>query len=299
MIDIDAIRINFNEDQLFLLNFCLAFLMFAVAIDIKISDFTKVFKNPKVAFVGLFSQLILLPLLTIALILMFKPTASIALGMILVASCPGGNVSNYAVHLAKGNTAVSIILTSSTTLMSIVLTPLAFSLWINLLPDLQLMGKEINIDPFKMIKTIFTLIFIPLSIGMLLNHYQETFIEKIKKPIKYLSMIIFISFVVFGILGNLDNIVNYLGIVFLIVLVHNLSALVMGYYFAKINGLEEKDRRAIAIETGIQNSGLALIIIFNVFNGIGGMALIAAFWGIWHLISGFSLALFWEKKGLE
>ena len=296
MVDIDSVQINFNQEQLFLLNICLAFLMFAVAIDIKLSDFTKVFKNPKVAFVGLCSQLIFLPILTILLVLLFNPAPSIALGMILVACCPGGNVSNYAVHLAKGNTAVSIILTSTTTLMSIFITPLAFILWLKLIPGLQIMGKEISIDPIQMIKTIFTLIFIPLVIGMLLNHYQEKLIEKIKNPIKYLSMTIFVSFVLFGIMGNLDNIVNYLGLVFTIVVVHNLSALTIGYFFAKSCGLKERDRRAVAIETGIQNSGLALIIIFNIFDGIGGMAIIAAFWGIWHLISGFTLALFWEKR---
>ena len=299
MIDIDTIQINFNPDQLFLLNICLAFLMFAVAIDIKLNDFVQVFKNPKVAFVGLFSQLILLPLLTIGLILIFKPAASVALGMILVAACPGGNVSNYAVHLAKGNSAVSIILTSTTTILSIFITPLAFLVWSKLIPGLQLMGREISIDPIKMVQTIFTLILIPLVVGMLLNHFFESAIERIKKPVKYLSMAIFVSFVIFGIIGNLDNIVAYLGMVFTIVVVHNLSALCMGYYFAKFTGLVEKDRRAIAIETGIQNSGLALIIIFNIFDGLGGMAIIAAFWGIWHLITGFGLALYWEKKGLS
>lgn len=297
--DIDTIKINFDQDQLFLLNICLAFLMLAVAIDIKPSDFVKVFKKPKVPIVGLISQLVLLPLLTILLILIFKPPASIALGMILVASCPGGNVSNYAVHLSQGNTAVSIILTSITTISAIFLTPLAFSLWSQVLPDLKIAGETIFVDPILMIKSICFVIVTPLILGMLLNHYLKEFTNRIRKPMKYISMSIFIGFVIFGIYGNLENIMNYLGLVFLIVLVHNFAALTMGYGFAAMNKLSEPDRRAICLETGIQNSGLGLIIIFNVFDGLGGMALIAAWWGIWHLISGFSLALFWEKRPIK
>jgi len=273
--------------------------MLAVAIDIKPNDFFKVFKKTKVPVVGLISQLVLLPLLTILLVFIFSPPASIALGMILVASCPGGNVSNYAVHLSQGNTAVSIILTSITTILAIVITPLAFSLWSNVLPDLKIAGDTIFVDPVLMIKSICYLILIPLILGMLMNRYLEELTNKIRLPMKYISMSIFIGFVVFGIHANLENIMNYLGLVFIIVLVHNISALGMGYGFAALNKLEERDRRTICLETGIQNSGLGLIIIFNVFDGLGGMALIAAWWGIWHLISGFSLALFWEKRPLK
>ena len=108
------------------------------------------------------------------------------------------------------------------------------------------------------------------------------------------------GFVLFAIKGNLDNLAEYIGIVFFIVLIHNGLALFIGYYFSSsLLGLHVNDARAISIETGIQNSGLALILIFNFFEGQGGMALIAAWWSIWHLISAFVLALIWSRKKVE
>lgn len=294
MQDIDLHSFEFNTDQLFLLNICLAFLMFAVALDIKISDFKKVLQHPKAALVGLTSQLILLPLLSVAMVYVFRPASSIALGMMLIAACPGGNVSNYAVHLSKGNTALSILLTSITTVSAIVLTPLAFGLWSQLIPEAN--NISISVEVSQMIQTIFLLIFVPLSLGMASNHFLPKLTEKINKPVKALAMIIFISFAVVAIYTKFDDLRAYVHWVFLIVLVHNALALMMGYGFARINKLDEYTCRSVSIETGIQNTGLALILIFNFFEGLGGMAIIAAWWGIWHLISGFALATYWGRR---
>jgi len=296
MVDIDAIRINFNPDQLFVLNICLAFLMFGVALDIKLVDFKNIFKQPKAPFVGLFSQLICLHLLTLALIYILKPPASLALGMVLVSCCPGGNVSNFAVHLAKANAALSVMLTSITTLSAIFITPLAFTFLTPLIPNLESVQQDIYVEPIEMIKTIALLIFLPLAAGMIMNSRFPTFTERIKKAVRILSMIIFLSFVVFAIAGNYDNIVNYIYLVFYIVLIHNTLAYIMGYSIARGAGLPKADAKAISIETGIQNTGLGLILIFNFFDGLGGMALVAACWGIWHLISGFTLAMIWSRR---
>ena len=295
MHDIDQHSFEFNPDQLFVLNICLAFLMFAVALDIKLSDFKRVLTNPKAAMVGLTSQLLLLPLLTVALVYVFRPATSIALGMMMISACPGGNVSNYAVHLAKGNTALSILMTSITTVCAIVITPFAFGMWSKLLP-IDNSGISIIVEPRQMIQTIFLLIFVPLIIGMLCNHYVPRFTDKINKPVKTLAMIIFVSFAVVAIYSKFDDLRTYVHMVFLIVLVHNALALMMGYGFARLNKLGEYTARAVSIETGIQNTGLGLILIFNFFNGLGGLALIVAWWGIWHLISGFLLATYWGKK---
>ena len=294
---IDAVRINFNQDQLFLLNVCLAFLMFGVALDIRLSDFKTLFQQPKTALVGLTSQLILLPLLTLGLIYLFQPPASIALGMMLVGICPGGNVSNFMVHLAKGNSALSVLMTSITTLGAIVITPFYFSFWTQYLPGTESLSQLIYVDPLSMVRVIFLIIMIPLVLGMVLNYRFPKLTDKIKKPISLLSMLIFLAFVVFGLAGNWDYLIEYvLGTIFLYVFIHNALALAMGYSFARLNGQSEFNARAIAIETGIQNSGLALVLIFNFFDGLGGMAIIAAWWGIWHLISGFAMATFWGRR---
>ena len=296
MQSIDDIVINFKPDQLLFLNICLGFLMFGVALDLNLWHFKELFKAPRKPLLGLFSQWILMPSLTLLLIFIIQPAPSIALGMILLSACPGGNVSNYAVHLAKANSALSVLMTTVSTLGALIITPIAFTYLAQLIPSTESLRATIQVDTFDMIKTIILLIVIPLSLGMSLNHYFSRLTEKIQRPVKILSMAIFLGFVVVAILGNLSNIYNYLHLVFFLVVIHNGSALMMGYFFAKANKLSQADARAIAIETGIQNSGLGLILIFNFFNGLGGMAMIAAFWGIWHLISAFGLAMYWRRS---
>ncbi len=296
MIDIDAIRINFNQDQLFILNICLAFLMFGVALDVKIKDFRHLFAKPKAPIVGLTSQLILLPLLTLVLVFIFKPPTSIALGMVLVSVCPGGNVSNFATHLANANRALSVLMTSISTLVAAVITPIWFGTLKNFVPGTENFSKVLTVPFGEMVLTIIQLIIVPLVVGMLLAHKFPKFIDRIKGPVKGLSIVIFLGFVVVAVYGNFDNLVNYLHIVFLLVLIHNASALMMGYWFAKANRLGLRERRTISMETGIQNSGLGLILIFNFFDGLGGMALIAAWWGVWHLVAGFTMAMIWSKR---
>ena len=292
---IDLVKINFSPDQLILLNVCLAFLMFGVALDIRLSDLKRVFTQPKAGAVGLTCQLLLLPILTVGMVYLFRPPTSMALGMILIGVCPGGNVSNFAVHLSGANAALSVSLTSIVTLGAIVITPLAFYFWSGFVPGIDVLPQNLSVNPIDMFKTVFVLILVPLSIGVYLNMQHENFANKIKRPIRILSILIFLSFVVFASLGNWDNIMAHIGKVFLIVLVHNSLALMMGYGVARLARLPAYDARAISIETGIQNSGLALILIFNFFDGLGGLAMIAAWWGIWHLISAFALASWWGR----
>ncbi len=293
---IDQITINFDESKLVLLNWCLAFLMFGVALDIQIKDFKKLWTQPKITLIALAAQLILLPILTLILAKIINPGPSLAVGMILLGVCPGGNVSNYMVHLSKANAALSVTLTSITTLLAAIITPLAFAFWTGFLDIPEALRTEIAVDPLKMFKTISLLIILPLSIGLLLQHYFSEVVNKIKKAVGILSLLIFLSFVVFAILGNIGNIKDHLAKVFFIVLIHNALGFLLGYFWAKITGLQEREARTISIETGIQNSGLGLILIFNFFGGIGGMALICAWWGIWHLISGFALAMWWRNR---
>ncbi|MFN7115262.1 MAG: bile acid:sodium symporter family protein [Saprospiraceae bacterium] len=293
---IDNVRINFNPEQLLLLNFCLAFLMFGVALDLKPEHFKLLYKQPKAALVGFTSQLILLPLLTIGLIFLFQPPVSIALGMLLVSVCPGGNVSNYVTHLAKGNVALSVLMTSVSTLAATFSTPLLFALLTPLVPGGKAFQQEIYVSPWDMIITIIQLILIPLSVGMIVNQQFPRLTQRLLKPIQMLSLLIFAGFVIVAVYGNWDNITNYIHLVFIIVLINNGLALLMGYGFAKINRLPFFDAKAIALETGIHNSGLGLILIFNFFNGLGGMAMVAAWWGVWHLISAAVLASIWSRS---
>jgi BASS family bile acid:Na+ symporter len=296
MQSIDEVVINFSPDQLLILNICLGFLMFGVALELKVRHFGALLKAPRKPLLGLFSQWILLPILTLSLIFILRPAPSIALGMVLVSTCPGGNVSNYAVHLSRANAALSVMMTSVSTLAAILVTPLAFAYLARLIPGTESLRTQIQVDPAIMFRSITLLILLPLLLGMLCNHYLPRFTHLIQAPVKVLSMAIFVGFVVVAIINTFAVLSQYLHVVFLLVLIHNALALWMGYAFARANKLGTTDARAISIETGIQNTGLGLILIFNFFGGLGGMAMIAAWWGIWHLISGFSLAMFWRQR---
>lgn len=293
--DIDQVRINFSDDSLFVLNICLSFLIFGVALDIKLGDFKKVLQQPKTVGVGLFSEYILLPILTMILIFIFKPQTSLALGMVLIACCPGGTTSNFMVHFSKSNSALSVLLTSITTVGAIFITPLAFEFWSSFVPGKENL-PELSIDLLDMVAKVVQLIFIPVIIGIFLNEKFPSFTDKIKKTVGILSLIIFFAFVIGAIITNWEFVQKYLFTVFWIVVIHNSLAFVLGYYTAKSFGESEVNARTISIETGIQNSGLGLILVFNFFDGLGGMAMILAFWGIWHLITGFGLALWWRRS---
>ena len=216
--------------------------------------------------------------------------------MVIVSACPGGNVSNYAVHLAKGNAALSILLTSITTMASVIITPAYFLLLAPFIPGIGAFDQNVSVSPVNLINTIFSLIIIPLVLGMLTNYYFPKLTNVIKKPISRLSMLIFVGFVVVAVNSNLEIIIQYIHLIFGIVFVHNFLALSTGYWWARWNGLNTPDTRAVTLETGIQNSGLGLVLIFNFFEGLGGMAIVAAWWGIWHLVSAFTLANWWARS---
>ncbi len=294
--NLEGLSINLSDSMMQLLNYCLAFLMFGVALDMKVSDFRRVAEFPKSVLVGLASQWLILPILTVYLIHIWNPVPAIALGLLLVATCPGGNISNYATHLSKGNAALSVTLTSFVSVSSIVATPFMFALFALFVPQVQPLLAEIDLNPWTMLKLLVQLVLIPMMLGMLVNRYFPTLTGKIRKPISKISLFLFLAVVIGAIYGDWENLVKYVKYVFLIVIVHNLIALIAGYYWAKWNKLMEADARAICMETGIQNSGLGLILIFTFFPGVKGMLLVTAFWAIWDMVSSFVLAVYWSKK---
>ncbi|MCX2742524.1 bile acid:sodium symporter family protein [Mangrovivirga sp. M17] len=297
MSELDGIRLNFNEESLFLLNLSIAFIMYGVSLDLNLKSFKEVIKNPKPAIGGVVSQFILLPALTFLLVLIMNPLPGLAMGMILVAACPGGNVSNFFTHLSKGNVALSVTLTIIASFMAIIFTPLNLEVWGELLGNKKNIAVEV--DFWKMMQTISIIIGIPLISGMLTRKYFPVFSEKAKKIIKSVSMIILLAIIVIAFSKNLDLFLKYWHYVFFLVLIHNLLALLLGFTVGKISGKTSADTKTITIETGIQNSGLGLVIIFNYFQGQGGMALIAAWWGIWHIISGLIISQIFNFRSTD
>jgi len=294
----DDIQLNFSPQSLVLLNGILAFILFGISLDLKWQDFKLIAKMPKEVLVGLAGQLFLLPTLTGLLILLIKPQPSIALGMILVASCPGGNLSNFMTHYAKGNTALSVTLTSLATSLAVIFTPFNFYFWGNILPETSALMTKIDIPFMGMMLNVFVLIALPLTLGLLVSHKFPQLALKAKKPMKWFSLLFFFAFVIIAFVGNFEYFLKYIAVIISIVAIHNIIAFAGGFGLASLFRISDFNKRAITLEVGLQNSGLALILIFNFFNGLGGMAIIAGFWGIWHILSGFTLAHFWNRKAL-
>ncbi|ULC60603.1 bile acid:sodium symporter family protein [Flaviramulus sp. BrNp1-15] len=296
MQELDQVKIHFDSNGLWVLNIALAVVMFGVALGIKVDDFKQLLKTPKLLFVGIFSQFILLPLLTFLFVIIIKPQPSIALGMIMVAACPGGNISNFMTHLAKGNTALSVSLTAFATLIAIFMTPFNFQFYGSLYQPTALILKDVALNPFQLIKIVLLILGIPLVLGMFFRYKNEKLASKLSKILKPFSIIVFALIVIIAFSNNIDVFNNYIDHVLLLGISHNLLAIFSGFMVAKLFRLSFINQKTLAIETGIQNSGLGLLLIFTFFKGMGGMAILAAFWGIWHILSGLTMAFYWSGK---
>jgi BASS family bile acid:Na+ symporter len=220
--------------------------------------------------------------------------------MLLVASCPGGNVSNFISSIAKGNVELSVSMTAIGTVLAVLLTPANFAFWGGLYSNTSPLLRPIEIDPLEMFRTVFIIMGIPVIAGIFFAQKFPMITKKIIQPIRSISLMLFGIFIVIAFRNNLNYFTQYIDWIFLIVLIHHQIALVSGYLFATWWGLNRINRRTIAIETSIQNSGLALVLLFNprIFPpelNMGGMAFIAAWWGIWHIVAGLSVAGFWAK----
>ena len=297
--NLDSLKINFDTEGLWVLNITLAIIMFGVALGITTDDFKRLFQNPKILFVGVVSQFILLPMVTFIFIKLVNPMPSIALGMMMVAACPGGNISNFMTQMAKGNVALSISLTAFSTLISLVMTPFNLYFWGNLYAPTGEILQSIELNPWELAKLVTLILGIPLILGMSLRKYKPLLAAKLAKILKPISLLIFMLFIIIAFYDNFDIFINYIEYVLILVIANNLLALLTGFYFAKMMKLSFIDQKTISIETGIQNSGLGLLLIFSFFNGLGGMALLVAFWAIWDIFSGLALATYWSKQKVK
>lgn len=294
--ELDSLVINFDESGLWMLNVTLAIIMFGVALGITIDDFKRLIQNPRILISGIVSQFLLFPAFTFLLVIAIKPTPSIALGMFLVAACPGGNISNFMTQMAKGNAALSISLTAFATLVCLVMTPLNFQFWSNQYEPTEQILRTIELNPWILFRLVLLILGIPLVLGMLVRWKKPILAVKLMKYLKPFSIIVFLLLIIIAFSQNFDIFLSHIHYVLLIVIVHNIIGYIIGFYFAKIMKLNYQNQKTLSIETGIQNSGLGLLLVFAFFNGLGGMALLVAFWGIWDIASGLILATYWSKK---
>ena len=291
----DIGEITYNASTQNILNIVLASMILGIALDIRWQDFKNILKMPKPVIAGLTAQFLVLPALTTVLTLLLNLPAGIELGMILVASCPGGAISNFVTHLSKGNTALSISMTAASSALAIFMMPLNFVFWAGVNPITADMLQTIHVNANDLFINLFMVLAIPLTLGLFIKSKVPTVAKKIHILLKNTSILALIAFIVGAIITNKTAFLSHFQLVFTVVLIHNAIALLIGFYVAKLSKSNVRDTKAITIEVGMQNSSLAIAIVFTQFNGEAGMALISAFWGTWHIVSGLIIALVFRR----
>ena len=281
--------------QQLVLSLVLATMVFSVALELQLDDFLRVARSPKAVIVGLVPQFILLPVGTWAATLVLDLPPNVEAAMILVAACPGGSLSNVVTHFGRGNTALSVSISAVASLIALFATPFNFSWMVATNPATAGWLQTLNIDPSDIWISLFALLALPLALGLTLTRRLPDFSARIRKPLGNFSLIALLAFIVLGLIKERQLLTLGLLPTLGLVVAHNAVGLLMGWVSSGVMDLTTADRRAVTIEGGMQNAGLALGIIAVQFNADLGMVIIASLWGIWHIVSGMSLALLWRR----
>lgn len=314
---LDSLNINLGAGEMVIVNIILAFVMFGVALGIKVQTFKEVFKSPKSVIVGMLLQWVALPAVTCLVAIILNPviTPMVAIGMLLVASCPGGNISNFMSSLSKGNVELSVSMTAITTAFAPLVTPFTFWFWGTLYCRFAAVRNDIptlEIPFMDMLEQILLILGLPIIAGVLFAHYFPNASKRIMKPAQILSILLFIGMVAVSLTQVLTALESkwavYASILcaLVVVILHNASALSTGYFGSGLMKLPPLDRRSLTIEVGIQNSGLGLALLFNpaifdpaLWSHNGGMVIITALWGIWHIVSGLTISSIFRRQKTE
>ena len=276
-------------------------MMLAVALSLKPVDFKYVMSNPAPYFAGVIGQTIGLPLLTYIICLIINPHPTLALGMLIVACCPGGTVSNLICMMGKGNVALSVSMTATSSLFAAFFTPVTILFWTSIYGPTAELLHTVDFSVFDFLKQTFVLLAVPLTLGMGFRHVFPSAAEKIYKPLSVIAVSLLLLIIILGLQKYWRE---FLGMGFLVIglaIAHNFLAFLLGYFMGLISKADKASRRALIIEIGIQNSGLAIVILLTALAGFGGAAAIMGIWGTWHIIAGLSLVgIFrWQDRRLE
>lgn len=294
--NIDEIRFELSSSSEIALSVSLAVMMFAVALSLKLEHFRFFKENPKVYFTGVISQIIFLPALTVILCYLTNPHPSVALGMILISCCPGGNVSNLLSMFGRANTALSISLTATSSLASAFITPLSIIFWCGLYSPTQNLLSEITFDKLNFLFNTFLILALPLLIGVSLLYLFPKFAKKIYNSVSLISAICLLLIIVFAFIEYFEVFLQIGISIIVLIIVHNTLAFLLGYISGLTINASKASARSLTFEIGIQNSGLGIVILLTQLDGIGGAGIVAGLWGIWHIIAGLILVGFFRWK---
>jgi BASS family bile acid:Na+ symporter len=292
---LDSLRIVLDPVGQAGVGLALMLVMFSVALGLRVDDFSFLRDKPMLFAGGVVAQVIVLPLVTILLILAIRPAASIALGMIVVACCPGGAVSNLLTYLSRGNVAASVALTTTSSLLAAILTPVSILFWSQLYEPTATLLRTLEVSPVMFLAQTTFLLAVPLVLGMLVAAKAPDVAERIKRRTTILGVSVLVGVIIYGIAYFFPVLFPALPLLGGVVVLHNAVAFATGALAGRVLSRNPATRRALTFEIGIQNSGLALVILLSQLKGLGGAAAIAAVWGVWHLIAGGLLTLFFRR----
>jgi len=265
----------------------LTIIMLSMGLTLNLANFKQVLKSSKAVVVGVILQFLVMPITALGVALVFGFDTELTVGMLLVGSVAGGTSSNVMCYLAKGDTALSISMTTISTLLGVVLTPFLVSLMI---------GKSVDVPVASMLISLFKIVLFPVAIGVLLNTFFAKYVRKAEPAFPYISMFAIVLIIAIVVALSASKLVEVGVIVALAVIVHNSIGLLLGYWVTYLLGFNSKICRTVAFEVGLQNSGLAAALAIKFFTPMS--ALPGTMFSIWHNISGSILASYWSRKGL-
>ena len=253
---------NFVTDVI--LPLALAFIMFTLGLGLSISDFSNVFKKPKNFLIGLVSQLIFLPIVGLILVIIWPLPIEIAIGVMLIAAAPGGVTSNILTFFARGDVALSVSLTAVMSLLSAVSVPIVLAISIGLIGDSSL-PESISLTGIAL--SMFLIVTLPVLLGMGVRTFLNSLTLKIEKSARFISTLLFVLVLLGAILAERENVVSYFAQTGLVVLVLNILMMLIAFYWSGFFGTGISQKKAIAIECGLQNGTLAIFVGTTVFGG--------------------------------
>lgn len=296
--DLDALRLSLGEGPQLGIKILIAVFLFGVALDTKVCDLKAVARRPAVLIFGVLVQFALLPVLTLGLCHLFDVGGSVALGMLLVACLPAGNLSNLLTHRAHGDVALSISLTTCSNLLAVVATPLAFGFWCARYPAADALLRDISLDPVQMGVEVALLIGLPFVAGVWFAHARPGAAARLRRPVEVAVLVTLLLVVTAGLVARGGVIIDHLDEVALPAIVQNAAVLLTGYVVARLLGLRPAGVRAMTFEMGVRNTALGLVLALAYFDELGGVALVVAFWALWDVFTGLVLAAFWRRRVL-
>ena len=258
-------------------NILLGIVMFGMGMTLKLSDFKVVFTKPKAVIVGILSQFVIMPVLAFVLAFVFQLPAELAVGVILVGSCPGGTSSNVMTYLAKGDVALSVGMTACTTIMAPVVTPLLVLLFA---------GQTVDVDVLEMFLSIVQVVLVPIAAGFLINYFFEKVAAACASVLPLVS-VVGISLIIMAVVAaNQAKLLTVGPLIILVVMLHNVLGYALGYLVGRVLRLTKEQMRTLSIEVGMQNSGLASSLATVHFASMPLAAVPGAVFSVWHNISG-------------